>query len=110
MRKLTMEKLTRQQWYELDEQFSRTPVGPFSSEQPGEHMKLIALLNRFGYQPMAKQQALKLAIKLLDLGWQRRITPHQTNSTPVVVAMITENCPYSSTRHGKGLSSCLAQR
>jgi len=29
-----MEKLTRQQWYELDEQFSRTPSEPFSGEHP----------------------------------------------------------------------------
>lgn len=67
-----MEKLTRQQWYELDEQFSRTPSEsePFSGEHPGEHMKLMALLNRFGYQPMTKQQALNLARTLLDLGWK----------------------------------------
>jgi hypothetical protein len=65
-----MEKLTRQQWYELDEQFSHTPAEPFSSEHPSEHMKLIALLNRFGHQPMTKQQALNLARTLLDLGWK----------------------------------------
>jgi hypothetical protein len=63
-----MEKLKRQQWYELDEQFSRSPAEPFFSEHPGEHMKLIALLNRFGHQPMRKQQALNLATTLLDLG------------------------------------------
>jgi hypothetical protein len=62
-------KLTRQQWYELDEQFSCTPAEPFSGEHPGEHMKLIVLLNRFGYQPVTKQQALNLARTLLDLGW-----------------------------------------
>ena len=70
-----MEKLTRQQWYELDEQFSRTPAEPFSGEHPGEHMKLIALLNRFGHQPMTKQQALNLARTLLDLGWQEEDNP-----------------------------------
>jgi hypothetical protein len=70
-----MEKLTRQEWYELDEQFSRTPAEPFSSEHLGEHMKLIALLNRFGYQPMSKQQALNLAVTLLDLGWQEEDKP-----------------------------------
>jgi hypothetical protein len=70
-----MEKLTRQQWYELDEQFSRTPSEPFSSEPPGEHMKLIALLNRFGHQPITKQQALSLARTLLDLGWKEEAHP-----------------------------------
>jgi hypothetical protein len=63
-----MEKLKRQQWYELDEQFSRTPAEPLFSERPGAHMKLIALLHRFGHQPMSKQQALNLATTLLDLG------------------------------------------
>lgn len=70
-----MEKLTRQQWYELEEQLSRTPSEPFSGEHPGEHMKLIALLNRFGYQPMTKQQALNLARSLLDLGWKEKGNP-----------------------------------
>lgn len=41
-----MEKLTRQQCYELDEQFSCTPTEPFSREHPSEYMKLTALLNR----------------------------------------------------------------
>jgi hypothetical protein len=70
-----MEKLTRQQWYELDEQFSRTPSEPFSGEHPGEHMKLIALLNQFGHRPMTKQQALNLARTLLDLGWKEEDKP-----------------------------------
>ena len=70
-----MEKLTRQQWYELDEQFSRTPSEPFSGEHPGEHMKLIALLNRFGHQPMTKQQAMNLAQTLLDVGWKEEDNP-----------------------------------
>lgn len=70
-----MEKLTRQQWYELDEQFSRTLAEPFSSETPGEHMKLIALLNKFGQQPITKQQAMNLARTLLDLGWTEEDNP-----------------------------------
>ena len=72
---MTVEKLTRQQWYELDEQFSRTPSEPFSGEHPGEHMKLMALLNRFGHQPITKQQALNLARTLLDLGWKDEDDP-----------------------------------
>jgi hypothetical protein len=70
-----MEKLTRQQWCALDEQFPFTPAEPFSSEHPGEHMKLIALLNQFGHQPMSKQQALNLAMTLLELGWQEEDKP-----------------------------------
>jgi len=38
-------------------------------------MKLIALLNRFGHQPMTKQQALSLARTLLDLDWNEEDNP-----------------------------------
>jgi hypothetical protein len=74
-RRFFMEKLTRQQWYVLDEQLSRTPAESFSGEHPGEHMKLIALLNGLGHQPMTKQQALILARNLLDLGWKEEDDP-----------------------------------
>jgi hypothetical protein len=30
---------------------------------------LIALLNKFGFSPMSKQAALKLAEQLLEAGW-----------------------------------------
>ncbi len=62
-------KLTRDQWYELDDQFSRTPEHPEAESAPGEHLKLIALLNRFGFHPMSKQEAMKLAGELLQQGW-----------------------------------------
>lgn len=64
-----MNKLTRQQWHELDEQISRTPPESDPEGVPGEHMKLIALLNRFGFNPMSKQQAMKMAEALLSEGW-----------------------------------------
>lgn len=64
-----MNKLTRQQWEELDEQMSRTPAAPDYEGVPGEHMKLIALLNRFGFNPMSKQAAMQLAERLLDERW-----------------------------------------
>ncbi len=67
-----MNKLTRQQWEELEDQMSRTPAEPDSEGVPGEHMKLIALLNRFGFNPMSKQAAMRLAERLLDEGWDDR--------------------------------------
>lgn len=73
-----------QQWYELDEQFLRTPAEPFSSECLGECMKLIALLNRFGYQPMSKQQALNLAMHFWILAGRRRRSIYQADSFLVV--------------------------
>jgi hypothetical protein len=63
-------KITRDQWYELDDQMSRTPEVPGADGVPGEHFKLIALLNRFGFSPMSKGEAMKLAEDLLDAGWE----------------------------------------
>ena len=65
-----MNKLTGEQWYELDEQMSHTPSEAEADGVPGEHMKLIALLNKFGFNPMSKHTALVLAEKLLDEGWE----------------------------------------
>jgi hypothetical protein len=62
-------RLTREQWYELDEQYNKTPAQPEVVAVPGEHFKLIALLNRFGVYPMSKQEAMQLAGELLDNGW-----------------------------------------
>lgn len=64
-----MNKLTRAQWEELEDQMSRTPPEPDGEGVPGEHLKLIALLNRFGFNPMSKQEAMRRAEKLLRDGW-----------------------------------------
>ena len=64
-----MNKLSRAQWEELDEQMSCTPPEPDAEGVPGEHIKLIALLNRFGFNPMSKQEAMQLAERLLADGW-----------------------------------------
>ena len=64
-----MNKLTREQWYALDEQMSRTPPEADAEGVPGEHIKLIALLNKFGFNPMSKRAALVLAETLLNEGW-----------------------------------------
>jgi hypothetical protein len=62
-------KLTRFQWEQLDEQMSRTPSETDPEGEPGEHMHLIALLNKFGFSPMSKHEALRLAEQLLEAGW-----------------------------------------
>lgn len=61
-------KLTREQWYELDEQMSYTPSETEADGVPGEHLKLLALLNKFELKPMSKDAALVLVEKLLDEG------------------------------------------
>jgi hypothetical protein len=60
------QKLTPEQYQELEEQYSRIPAQPDAESVPGEHFKLIALLNRFGFYPGSKQEALKLARELLE--------------------------------------------
>ena len=62
-------KLTRSQWEQLDDQMSRTPSETDSDRVPGEHMRLIALLNQFGFSSISKQEALRLAEQLLEVGW-----------------------------------------
>jgi hypothetical protein len=37
---------------------------------PGEHIKLIAFLNKFGFNPMSKYAALVLAEKFINEGWE----------------------------------------
>jgi hypothetical protein len=64
-----MNKLTRSQWEELNDQMSRIPSESDSEGVPGEHMKLIALLNRFGFNPMSKREAMRMAEILLAEGW-----------------------------------------
>jgi len=66
--------LTRSQWEQLDDQMSRTPSETDPDAVPGEHMHLIALLNAFGFRPMSKQEALRIAEQLLE-SWVDRIIP-----------------------------------
>ena len=66
-----MNKLSRAQWEELDDQMSRTPPQSDAEGVPGEHLNLIALLNRFGFNPMSKQEAMQLAERLLGGGWTK---------------------------------------
>ncbi len=62
-------KLTRPQWEQLDNQMSRTPSETDPDGIPGEHMHLIALFNKFRFNPISKQEALRLAEQLLEAGW-----------------------------------------
>lgn len=48
---------------------SRTPLEPDFESVLGEHMKLIALLNRLGFNPMSKREAMQMAKRLLSEGW-----------------------------------------
>lgn len=64
-----MNKLTRAQWEELNAQLSSASGSADAEDVPGEHWKLIALLNCFGFYPVSKREALQLAERLLAEGW-----------------------------------------
>lgn len=61
-----MDTLTDEQRQSLEDQLSRITTDPEGEGIPGEHLNLIGLLNRFGYNPMSKQEAVSLAIALLQ--------------------------------------------
>lgn len=63
-----MKKLTHEQYQELEAQVERITTEPEDEGLPGEHLKLIALLNRFGFNPMSKMEAMQLAKQLLENG------------------------------------------
>ena len=65
-----MNRLTRAQWDELEQQMSITPMDADPDGVPGEHMKLISLLNGFGFNPVSKQEAMRLAEELLEAVWE----------------------------------------
>jgi hypothetical protein len=68
--RLSKPKLTRPQWDALAEQLSRTPDPDEGSSDTGEHWQLIALLNRIGYNPFSRQEAVRLALELIDKGFE----------------------------------------
>ncbi len=59
-------RLTRDELDELQAQFNATPNPDEDFTETGEHWKLIALLNRLGYYPSNRKQAVLLAQKFLD--------------------------------------------
>ena len=63
-----MKKLTREQYQELEAQVERITTEPEEEGLLGEHLNLIALLNRFGFNPMSKMEATQLARQLLENG------------------------------------------
>lgn len=63
-------KLSRDQWYELDNQMSCTPAEPGDEGEPGQHFILMALLSKFGFSSNSKWEAMKLAKDLLNAGWE----------------------------------------
>jgi hypothetical protein len=63
-------KLSRAQWEQLEAQLDQTPELNDMAAEPGEHWNLIALLNEFGYYPHSREEAIRIAQKLIDEGYQ----------------------------------------
>ncbi|GER81133.1 MAG: hypothetical protein RBS45_06435 [Anaerolineales bacterium] len=62
-------KLSRDEWERLNDQFQRTPDPDEGSSASGEHYMLNFILNRLGYHPMSRREAIKIAERLLSNGW-----------------------------------------
>jgi hypothetical protein len=62
-------KLTREQWDQLNDQFQRTPDPDEGASASGEHYMLNFILNRLGYNPNSRREAIKIAERLLSNGW-----------------------------------------
>jgi hypothetical protein len=63
-------KLTRAEWDELDIQYSNTPGLTDVFSASGEHYLLIAVLNRLGYFPHSREEALEMTEELLSNGYE----------------------------------------
>ncbi len=64
-----MKKLTQEQWCMLDVQYDKTPPLTDSFSASGEHYILIHLLNKFGFYPHSREEAMDLTERLLANGY-----------------------------------------
>jgi hypothetical protein len=58
------------QYDELNAQYGVTPPLSEGFRASGEHYVLFDLLNRFGFHPLSREQAMDLAEELLAEGWR----------------------------------------
>ena len=66
---MALRKLSRAEWDELDMQYQRTPSLNDSVSASGEHYILVALLNKLGFFPHSREEAIQIAEELLSNGW-----------------------------------------
>lgn len=67
----TNKKLSQQEYFELDEQFARTPGISDGWMASGEHYVLQAMLDDLGYHPSSREEALEIAGRLLSDGYDQ---------------------------------------
>ena len=66
---MTDRMLNRDEWDRLNDQFSRTPDPDEGSSASGEHYMLNFILNKLGFHPMSRREAITIAERLLSNGW-----------------------------------------
>lgn len=62
-------KLKERQWFELQEQYFKTPSMDESFGASGQHYILIMMLNNLGYYPVGKPDSFEMAEELLANGY-----------------------------------------
>ncbi len=63
-------RLLKWQYDELNAQYAITPPLTNGVAASGEHYVLFNLLNRFGFHPRSREEAMELAEELLAEGWR----------------------------------------
>jgi hypothetical protein len=65
-------KLTKARYEQLEIQSEQTPELRNSLDEPREHWTLIGLLTELDYYPHSREEALRIAQRLLDEGYSER--------------------------------------
>jgi hypothetical protein len=63
-------KLSQADYFELQTQYEKTPDPADGFMASGEHYALVAILNRMGYTPRSREEAIKIAERLLSNGYE----------------------------------------
>ena len=66
-----MQKLTQDQWIQLDTMMRDVPDPNTTYTATGWHYQLMALLGQFGYRIPGRQAAFDKAEQLLSVGWKQ---------------------------------------
>lgn len=63
-------RLLKWQYDELNAQYGRTPEPSEGWSASGEHYLLFDLLNKFGFKPNSREEAMRMTGELLAEGWR----------------------------------------
>jgi len=66
-----MRKLTEDEYIQLENLMEHVPDPEETYTATGWHYELMALLRQFAFRPVGRYEAYKLAVKLLEMGYDR---------------------------------------